>query len=101
MNAVEGKALELVEMELAAANEKHPPFVSQHEWFTIVNNEIKKLEEASAYTRYTFWDLKMEIEDGHNFGAISDVFANAINAACAAIKVAGMCKKFKRLEGKK
>lgn len=101
MNAVEGKVQELVEMELAEANEKHPPFSSQHEWFTIVNNEIKKLEEASAYTRYTFGDLQMEIEDGHNFGAISDVFANAINAACAAIKAAAMCKKFQKLEGKR
>ena len=101
MNAVEGKVLELVEMELAAANEKHPPFASQHEGYAVILEEfeeagerIEKLERCLEYAWEKIkkdFDAKEQIELCEGFAAW---------AACELIQVAAMCKKFQKLEGK-
>ena len=102
MNAVEGKVQELVEMELAAANEKHPPFASQHEGYAVIKEEIEEtraqinaLEQHFGYA----WDTikhdasaKERVEMCKHFSVL---------AACELIQVAAMCEKFQKLEGKR
>ena len=101
MNAVEGKVLELVEMELATANEKHPPFASQHEGYAVILEEIEETRDPISALEQHFgyaWDTikhdekaKERIERCKHF---------AVWAACELIQVAAMCKKFQKLEGK-
>lgn len=94
MNAIENQVRELVKVELDAANERFPQFHSAHEGYSVILEEIEELEEATTYTRYTSGDLWIQIKDGHKPCAVSEVFENAINAACEAIQVAAMCQKF-------
>ena len=100
MNAVSAKVRQLVDVELAAANERFPQFHSQHEGWAIIKEEVDELEEALIYTKLTLNDLWEEIKhDRKAKSAVQDVFANAINAACEAIQVAAMCQKFLDMEG--
>ena len=102
MNAVENDVRVLVGKELAAANERFPQFHSQHEGWAVIKEEMEETEEELA---------KMKIYLAGAWGNItSDVQANsdieslkqrAINAACEAIQVAAMCKKFLEMEGKR
>lgn len=102
MNTVEGKVLELVKMELTAANEKHPPFASQHEGYAVIKEEIEETEEAleklNRCLEYAWekikkdFDAKEQIELCEGFAAW---------AACELIQVAAMCEKFQKLEGKR
>lgn len=99
MNAVENQVRELVKVELAAANERFPQFHSAHEGWAVIKEEMEETEEELA---------KMKIYLAGAWGNItSDVQANsdieslkqrAINAACEAIQVAAMCKKFLEME---
>ena len=99
MNAVENQVRQLVEVELAAANERFPQFHSAHEGWAVIKEEMEETEEELA---------KMKIYLAGAWGNItSDVQANsdieslkqrAINAACEAVQVAAMCKKFLEME---
>ena len=102
MNAVENQVRQLVEVELAAANERFPQFHSAHEGWAVIKEEMEETEEELA---------KMKIYLAGAWGNItSDVQANsdieslkqrAINAACEAVQVAAMCQKFLDMEGAK
>ena len=102
MNAVEGKVQELVEIELAAANEKHPPFASQHDGYAVIREEIEEaiapinaLEEHFGYA----WDaIKHDVSAKERVEMCKRF---AVWAACELIQVAAMCEKFQKLEGKK
>ena len=100
MNAVEGKVLELVEIELAAANEKHPPFASQHEGYAVILEEIEEaraqinaLEQHFGYA----WDTIKHDASAKERVEMCKRFA--VWAACELIQVAAMCEKFQKLEG--
>ena len=102
MNAVEGKVWELVEMELAAANEKHPPFSSQHEGYAVILEEIEEaraqinaLEQRLGHA----WDIIKH--DSNAKELIGMCKHSAVWAACELIQVAAMCQKFQALGGKK
>ena len=102
MNAVEGKVQQLVEIELAAANEKHPPFASQHEGYAVILEEIEEaraqinaLEQHFGYA----WDAIKH--DSNAKERIEMCKRFAVWAACELIQVAAMCQKFQKLEGKK
>ena len=102
MNAVETHVRNLIEIELASANERFPQFHSAHEGWAVIKEEVEEAEEELA---------KMKIYLAGAWGNItSDVQANsdieslkqrAINTACEAIQVAAMCKKFLEMEGEK
>lgn len=103
MNAVEGKVLELVEMELAAANEKHPPFASQHEGYAMILEEIEEeIEEARAQINALeqhfgyAWDTIKHDSNAKERIEVCKHFA--VWAACELIQVAAMCQKFQKLE---
>ena len=102
MNAVEGKVLELVEIELAAANEKHPPFSSQHEGYAVILEEIEEakaqinaLEQHLGYA----WDIIKHDSNAKERIEMCKHFA--VWAACELIQVAAMCQKFQKLGGKR
>lgn len=100
MNAVETHVRNLIEIELASANERFPQFHSAHEGWAVIKEEVEEAEEELA---------KMKIYLAGAWGNItSDVQANsdieslkqrAINVACEAIQVAAMCQKFLEMEG--
>ena len=102
MNAVEGKVLELVEMELAAANEKHPPFASQHEGYAVIREEIEEARAQINALEQHFgcaWDTIKHDSNAKERIEMCKHFA--VWAACELIQVAAMCEKFQKLEGKK
>ena len=102
MNAIETQVRELVATELAAANRKHPPFHSQHEGYAVILEEMQETEEAIRLAKIDLeiaWrnirdDISAEVE-------ICGLKERAIHAACEAIQVAAMCKKFLEMEGKR
>lgn len=102
MNAVENDIRALVDKELAAANERFPQFHSAHEGWAVIQEEVDELKEdmdringriTSLWARVRFNNSCEEL--------VSRIYDDAINAACEAIQVAAMCKKFLEMEGKK
>ena len=102
MNAIENDIRALVDKELAAANERFPQFHSQHEGYAVILEEMEELKEgvekADSYLAFAWGEIRID-DDCEDF--ISGVERYAINAACEAIQVAAMCKKFLEMEGKK
>ena len=101
MNAVENDIRALVDKELAAANERFPQFHSAHEGWAVIREEVCELAvdaEAVAGHINDAWNLIMLNENPSC--SIKQVRVRAINAACEAIQVAAMCKKFLEMEGK-
>ena len=102
MNAVENQVRQLVEVELAAANERFPQFHSAHEgWAVILEEQIElgaELEKIRGYMGDIFNKI---IENNSVSMEIGILQMYAINAACEAIQVAAMCQKFLDMEGAK
>ena len=95
MNAVENQVRELVEVELAAANERFPQLHSAHEGWAVIREEVCELAvdaEAVAGHINDAWNLIMLNENPSC--SIKQVQVRAIHAACEAIQVAAMCRKF-------
>ena len=101
MNAIENDIRALVDKELASANERFPQFHSAHEGYAVIKEEVDELKEdmnringriACLWARVRFNNSCEELA--------SRIFDDAINAACEAIQVAAMCKKFLEMEGK-
>lgn len=103
MNAVENQVRELVKVELAAANEKFPPFHSAHEGWAVMLEEIKELQQevqSISLSNEAVFDYIMK-----NSNHLADTFVRhikmyAAKAACEAIQVAAMCQKFLDMEDK-
>ena len=101
MNAIENQVRQLVDEELAAANARFPQFHSAHEGYAVILEEIDELKEAvydvNTKAAYAWTHIKQDGSAGKN---IQGIMNHAINAACEAIQVAAMCKKFLEMEGK-
>lgn len=99
MNAVENQIRELVKVELAAANERFPPFHSAHEGYAVIREELEETEEmvemSKKYLKFLWDSIKM---DGKTKWAVERMQELSINAACEAIQVAAMCQKFLEME---
>lgn len=99
MNAVENDIRALVDKELAAANKRFPQFHSRHEGYAVILEEMEELKEevekADSYLAFAWGEIRID-DDCEDF--ISCVERYAINAACEAIQVAAMCKKFLEME---
>lgn len=101
MNAVENQVRELVEVELAAANERFPQFHSQHEGYAVIQEEVDELKEDMDRINGRITSLRARVRFNNSCEEIvSRIFDDAINAACEAVQVAAMCKKFLEMEGK-
>lgn len=105
MNAVENQVRALVKVELSAANERFPQFHSQHEGWAVIWEEVNELSEETELVEKTIKELWEHIKSNKPSGLIGYdaewIGRYAINAACEAIQVAAMCKKFLEMEGKR
>ena len=99
MNAVENQVRELVKVELSGANERFPPFHSAHEGWAVILEEVDELKaevkQVDEYFCFVWTAIKY---DWPSAEYIKEVYGRAINAACEAIQVAAMCKKFLEME---
>lgn len=97
MNAVQEQVKELVGVELAAANEKFPPFHSMHEGWAVIMEEAQELKAETITLRnkldIAFHDI-MRNDTAMVNATIQSMEENAVDAACEAIQVAAMCRKF-------
>lgn len=105
MNAVKKQVQELVKVELEAANKKFSQFRSRHEGWAVILEEVNELSDEYALIEKVVLELWEHIKgDSTNRTIQYDVEwvrKYAINAACEAIQVAAMCKKFLEMEGKR
>lgn len=102
MNVVENDVRALVDKELAAANERFPQFHSQHEGYAVIQEEVDELKEDTNRINgrtACLWDMVRFNNSCEEL--VSRIYDDAINAACEAIQVAAMCKKFLEMESKR
>ena len=99
MNAVENDIRALVDKELAAANERVPQFHSQHEGYAVIQEEVDELKEDMDRITCRITSLRARVRFNNSCEElVSRIYDDAINAACEAIQVAAMCKKFLEME---
>ena len=102
MNAIENQVRDLVKIELAAANERFPQFHSQHEGYAVIKEEVDELKEYTDLINNRMIYLWAKIRFNNICeDLVSRIYDDAINAACEAIQVAAMCKKFLEMEEEK
>lgn len=102
MNAVENDVRTLVDKELAAANERFPQFHSQHEGYAVIKEEVDELKEYTDLINNRMIYLWAKIRFNNICENLtSRIYDDAINAACEAIQVAAMCRKFLEMEEEK
>lgn len=99
MNAIENQVRELVKVELDAANERFPQFHSQHEGWAVILEELEEtkeqLEAVERFLSYAWNRIKNDVTAREQIDTVALI---AENAACEAIQVAAMCKKFLEME---
>ena len=99
-NAVERDVSKLVEKELTVANIKFPPFHSAHEGYAVILEEVDELLESVHYTTDRLNCLWMAVKSNDMPATDREIDwleKTAINAACEAIQVAAMCRKFRTM----
>ena len=104
MNAIENQVRELVEVELAAANERFPQFHSAHEGWAVIREEADELSSEIAYLEgylISMWNYIKNNRADLVEEKVGRAQNYAINAACEAIQVAAMCRKFMEMEAEK
>lgn len=89
----------LVEKELELANRKFPPFNSTHEGYAIIREEWREHErEAQEMSELVQCLENAVFGDSETTKHLRALEMTAINAACEAIQVAAMCRKFQDME---
>lgn len=102
VNAIENDIRALVDKELAAANERFPQFHSAHEGYAVIQEEVDELKEDTDKVIGRMVSLWARVKYGNDPERLLQMISeDAINAACEAIQVAAMCKKFLEMEGKR
>ena len=95
MNAVSEDVKMLVEKELESANERFPQFHSEHEGWAIITEEAEELREECDSIEMSMKQLWHRIRDGIPTAQhVAFVEQNAEAAACEAIQVAAMARKY-------
>lgn len=95
MNVVSKDVEKLVEKELEAANERFPQFHSEHEGWAVMQEEAEELQEECDSIEMSMKQLWRRIRDGIPTSlqvALVGQYAEA--AACEAIQVAAMARKY-------
>lgn len=95
MNVVSKDVERLVEKELASANERFPQFHSEHEGWAVMQEEAEELQEECDSIELAMEQLWNRIRDGiptAQYVALVEQYAEA--AACEAIQVAAMARKY-------
>jgi hypothetical protein len=89
----------LVDEELELANGKFPPFHTAHEGYAIIREEWKEHRREAVDMNELIQCLENAVFGDEAVDKyINSLEMTAINAACEAIQVAAMCRKFKALE---
>ena len=102
MNAIENQVRQLVKVELSAANNRFPQFHSAHEGYAVIKEEVDELKEYTDLINNRMIYLWSRVRFNNSCEElVSRIYDNAINAACEAIQVAAMCKKFLEMEEKR
>lgn len=102
MNVVENDVRALVDKELSAANKRFPQFHSAHEGYAVIKEEVDELKEDMDRINGRITSLRARVRFNNSCEElVSRIFDDAVNAACEAVQVAAMCKKFLEMEGKK
>ena len=100
MNAVLANVRQLVDVELAAANERFPQFHSQHEGWAVLKEEAEEAEEEVSKMKLLLecaWgNITSDLPANEDIRCLKQ---NAINAACEAIQAAAVCQEFLDMEG--
>lgn len=95
MNAVSAEVKALVYKELASANERFPQFHSPHEGWAVLREEYDELEEEvhqlDGEINCYLWGSVKRNTTADNVEAVQQ---RAIAAACEAIQVAAMARKY-------
>lgn len=103
MNAVENQVRDLVNVELAAANEKFPQFHSPHEGWAVMREQVWKAEQAfksvNSFSKALFYAIIANDTMHSQKNTASVIMEEAIHAACEAIQIAAMAQKFRDMEG--
>jgi len=89
---------ELVAKELALANGENPAFRSPHEGYAVILEEVEELLEAVRNTKDRTDGLWRNVkgDDSRSVSFEINWLENmATNAACEAIQVAAMCRKYR------
>ena len=95
MNTINTEVKALVYKELASANERFPQFHSEHEGWAVMQEEAEELQEECASIEMAMEQLWHRIRDGIQTAqhvALVGQYAEA--AACEAIQVAAMARKY-------
>lgn len=88
----------LVAKELDLANENNPAFHSPHEGYGVLLEEIEELLEAVKNVKDRTRGLWLNVKSNDEKTALHEInwIENmALNAACEAIQVAAMCRKYR------
>ena len=102
MNVVENDIRVLVGKELAAANKQFPQFHSAHEGYAVIQEEVDELKEDMDRINCRITSLRVRVRFNSSCEEIVlRIYDDAINAACEAIQVAAMCRKFLEMERQK
>ena len=95
MNVVNEDVGKLVEKELEVANERFPQFHSDHEGWAVMQEEAEELREECDSIELAMEQLWHRIRDNlptATHAALIEQYAEA--AACEAIQVAAMARKY-------
>ena len=95
MNVVSEDVEKLVEKELEAANERFPQFHSELEGWAVMQEEAEELREECDSIEMEMEQIWHRIRDGiptAHYAALVEQYAEA--AACEAIQVAAMARKY-------
>ena len=95
MNAVSEDVKMLVEKELESANERFPQFHSKHEGWAIITEEAEELREECDSIEMAMEHIWRQIRNGIPTAQhVALVEQYAVAAACEAIQVAAMARKY-------
>lgn len=93
---------EIVNKEITLANLEFPPFNSPHEGYAVMMEEFDELQEEVNDNMETlfadFWCFIKGNQIDDSIYSVNEIEECAIKAACEAIQVAAMCRKFKMIE---
>lgn len=88
----------LVAKELDLANENNPAFHSPHEGYGVLLEEVEELQdEVKTVTQEvaTWWSVVKHNDVSINDFILDGIEKYAVNAACEAVQVAAMCRKYR------
>lgn len=102
MNIPSKKVSQLVEEELAAANELYPPFASPHEGWAVILQEIMEMrDEMDKVSKHHDEMFRRIMHNASTLEEINELRYRALCAACEAIQIAAMAQKFRDMERSK